>query len=90
MTRQQSEGIRPVSVLLAQVQLGGPVTTHPAAILDLQQGWLFLAALGRGVRAARVEGAARRRVGRVGDLTGDGLNDLAIIVHDRVLLYPQE
>ncbi len=24
------------------------------------------------------------------DLTGDGRNDLAIIVHDRVLLYPQE
>jgi hypothetical protein len=26
----------------------------------------------------------------VADLTGDGKNDLALIVHDRVLLYPQE
>jgi hypothetical protein len=24
------------------------------------------------------------------DFTGDGKNDLAIIVHDRVLVYPQE
>jgi hypothetical protein len=26
----------------------------------------------------------------VADLTGDGKNDLAILVHDRVILYPQE
>jgi hypothetical protein len=26
----------------------------------------------------------------VADLTGDGKNDLAVVVHDRVLLYPQE
>ena len=26
----------------------------------------------------------------VADLTGDGRNDLALVVHDRVLLYPQE
>jgi hypothetical protein len=26
----------------------------------------------------------------IGDLTGDGRNDLAILVHDRVLVYPQE
>jgi hypothetical protein len=26
----------------------------------------------------------------VADLTGDGKNDLAVIVHDRVLVYPQE
>jgi hypothetical protein len=26
----------------------------------------------------------------VADLTGDGKNDLAVIVHDRILLYPQE
>jgi hypothetical protein len=24
------------------------------------------------------------------DLTGDGKNDLAVIVHDRILVYPQE
>ena len=26
----------------------------------------------------------------IGDLTGDGRNDLAIIVHDRIILYPQD
>jgi FG-GAP-like repeat len=26
----------------------------------------------------------------VADLTGDGKNDLAVVVHDRILLYPQE
>ena len=26
----------------------------------------------------------------VADLTGDGKNDLAVLVHDRILLYPQE
>jgi hypothetical protein len=26
----------------------------------------------------------------VGDFTGDGKNDLAVLVHDRILLYPQE
>lgn len=26
----------------------------------------------------------------VADLTGDGRNDLAVVVHDRILLYPQE
>jgi hypothetical protein len=26
----------------------------------------------------------------IADLTGDGKNDLAVIVHDRVLVYPQE
>ena len=26
----------------------------------------------------------------VGDVTGDGRNDLLLIVHDRILLYPQE
>jgi hypothetical protein len=24
------------------------------------------------------------------DLTGDGRNDLALVVHDRILVYPQE
>lgn len=26
----------------------------------------------------------------IGDLTGDGKNDLVVLVHDRILLYPQE
>ena len=26
----------------------------------------------------------------IADFTGDGLNDLAVLVHDRILLYPQE
>ena len=26
----------------------------------------------------------------VADLTGHGKNDLAVVVHDRILLYPQE
>jgi hypothetical protein len=26
----------------------------------------------------------------VADVTGDGKNDLVIIVHDRILVYPQE
>ena len=26
----------------------------------------------------------------LGDVTGDGKNDIAILVHDRVLVYPQE
>ena len=30
------------------------------------------------------------REARIADLTGDGKNDIAIIVHDRILLYPQE
>jgi len=26
----------------------------------------------------------------VADVTGDGKNDLIVVVHDRVLVYPQE
>ena len=33
---------------------------------------------------------AEPREALVADLTGDGKNDLAIIVHDRILVYPQE
>ncbi len=40
----------------------------------------------RGIRG----GAPEPREALIADLTGDGRNDLAIIVHDRVLLYPQE
>ena len=35
-------------------------------------------------------GGPEPREALIADLTGDGRNDLAIIVHDRVLLYPQE
>ena len=30
------------------------------------------------------------REAAVADLTGDGKNDLIVLVHDRILLYPQE
>jgi hypothetical protein len=26
----------------------------------------------------------------VSDVTGDGKNDLVVVVHDRILVYPQE
>jgi hypothetical protein len=34
--------------------------------------------------------AAEPREALVIDLTGDGKNDLAVVVHDRILVYPQE
>jgi hypothetical protein len=34
--------------------------------------------------------SAEPREALVADLTGDGKNDLAVIVHDRILVYPQE
>jgi hypothetical protein len=30
------------------------------------------------------------REAAVADITGDGKNDLIVLVHDRVLVYPQE
>ena len=36
------------------------------------------------------EGSPEPREMAIGDLTGDGKNDLVIIVHDRVILYPQD
>ena len=38
----------------------------------------------------RAGDVAEPREALVADLTGDGKNDLAVIVHDRILVYPQE
>ena len=38
----------------------------------------------------RTGGEAEPREALVVDLTGDGKNDLCVIVHDRILVYPQE
>jgi hypothetical protein len=35
-------------------------------------------------------GAFEPREALIVDLTGDGKNDLAVLVHDRILVYPQE
>ncbi len=39
---------------------------------------------------SRRNDALEPREALIGDVTGDGKNDLIVIVHDRVLLYPQE
>lgn len=38
----------------------------------------------------RAGGEAEPREALVADMTGDGKNDLTVIVHDRILVYPQE
>jgi hypothetical protein len=43
----------------------------------------------RSFRARRAE-LPEPREALIADLTGDGRNDLVVLVHDRVLLYPQE
>ena len=44
----------------------------------------------RSFRGRRGSDAQEPREAVIADLTGDGKNDLGIIVHDRVLVYPQE
>ena len=44
----------------------------------------------RTFRGRRSGGPGEPREALITDLTGDGKNDLAVIVHDRVLVYPQE
>ena len=44
----------------------------------------------RSFRGRRGGDTQEPREALVMDFTGDGKNDLAIIVHDRILLYPQE
>jgi hypothetical protein len=39
---------------------------------------------------SRRSDAAEPREALVADLTGDGRNDLVVLVHDRIILYPQE
>ena len=43
----------------------------------------------RTFRNRRGDGAEPREA-VIADVTGDGKNDLIILVHDRVLVYPQE
>jgi hypothetical protein len=43
----------------------------------------------RSFRSRRGE-QAEPREGLIADVTGDGKNDLVVIVHDRILVYPQE
>lgn len=43
----------------------------------------------RTFRSRRVDGAEPREA-LIADLTGDGRNDLVVLVHDRLILYPQE
>jgi hypothetical protein len=39
---------------------------------------------------SRRNDAAEPREALIADLTGDGRNDLVVLVHDRIILYPQE
>jgi hypothetical protein len=43
----------------------------------------------RSFRSRRSQ-APEPREALVADFTGDGKNDLAVLVHDRIILYPQE
>jgi hypothetical protein len=44
----------------------------------------------RSFRGRRGGDTQEPREALIMDFTGDGKNDLAIIVHDRILVYPQE
>jgi outer membrane protein assembly factor BamB len=65
-----------------------------AQILTFSQAERLLYALGFKVFETRLFSGGDRRefepsMGVIADVTGDGLNDLLLLAHDRVLIYPQ-
>jgi hypothetical protein len=38
----------------------------------------------------RRRGGGQPQAAVIGDVTGDGRNDLVLLVHDRIVIYPQE
>ncbi|MBL9141939.1 MAG: hypothetical protein JNK53_08745, partial [Phycisphaerae bacterium] len=65
-----------------------------AQILTFSQAERLLYALGFKVFETRLFSGGDRRefepsMGVIKDVTGDGLDDLLLLAHDRVLLYPQ-
>ena len=38
----------------------------------------------------RQQGGGEPRAVTIGDVTGDGKNDLILLVHDRIIIYPQD
>ena len=38
----------------------------------------------------RQQGGGEPRAVTIGDVTGDGKNDLVLLVHDRIIIYPQD
>lgn len=65
-----------------------------AQILSFSQAQQLMYALGFKVFETRLFSGGDRReyepsMGVIADVTGDGLNDLLLLAHDRVLIYPQ-
>ena len=57
---------------------------------ELRPGTRFQVFEERRFRRARGENPYEPREVVVGDLTSDGLADLLLVVHDRLILYPQQ